>query len=166
MRLTNEEKRLILHQVTPKAVLKPLTDQAREAVPSYQLVGNFVCLFWFPFRVGRESRVRLVDGRLERIERTKQSDTELNNDLYLVDRGALLNISREHFLIEQRGADYRILDRGSACGTWVGGEPIGGKDIGGQHVLHDGEVIGVGTKDTPFLFQFISLAELFEGSQA
>ncbi len=155
-----EDKQGILDKVTPKAVLKPLNKDALEAVPCYQLHGDFVAVFRFPFRVGRESRVKKIHGRLERVERPKMNDQEPNNDLYLIDRGTLLNISREHFQIEKKEDGYFLVDRGSACGTKIGDQAIGGRDVGGDHPLHDGDIIAVGAKGTPYLYQFIDLSDM------
>ncbi len=73
--------------------------------------------------------------------------------------GHLLNISREHFQIEQREGEYYLTDRGSACGTKLRDITLGGEDTGGTVKLQDGDVIGVGAKGTPYLFQFVSFNE-------
>ena len=154
-----DEKLDILNELMPLAVLKPLTPEALAAVPQSQRLGDMVLIRRFPFRIGRESRVRLVDGRIERIERPKRDDREPNNDLYLLDQGQLLNISREHLQIEDGGNGcYTLVDRGSSCGTKIANRAIGGSDAGGKETLHDGEVIGIGAKGTPFLFKFVALA--------
>lgn len=154
-----DEKETILMDVLPKAVLQALTPEAREAVPAAQLVGDAVVILEFPFRVGRESRIRKVDGRIERIERPKGKEGPPNNDLYLLDRGQLLNISREHFQIEKVADGYVLVDRGSACGTRVGDELVGSGDVGGRSILRDGDVIAAGTKGTPYRFRFYSFEE-------
>ncbi len=71
----------------------------------------------------------------------------------------MLNISREHFQIESTAEGYLLVDRGSACGTTVGGIHVGGNDSGGSAVLKDGDVIGIGTETTPYLYTFV--ADLF-----
>lgn len=154
-----EEKRIILEAVTPVAVLKAMTLEAKKSVPQLSLVDDVVCIRKFPFRVGRESRIKKVNGRLERIERSKLDDRQPSNDLYLVDDGHLLNISREHFQIEKNGNEYVLFDRGSACGTRVGEITVGGGDSTGSLPLKDGDVISVGTKASPYVFQFITLDE-------
>lgn len=155
-----DDKQSVLLRVTPRAVLKAMTDEALEAIPMNQRIDDLVVIRKFPFRVGRESRVRKVDGRLERVERAKLDDREPNNDLYLMDKGKLLNISREHLKIEKVDEGYRLVDRGSACGTKVDGEPVGGEDSGGTGKLLDGDVIAIGTVSTPYLYQFIVLEGL------
>jgi len=152
-----DDKASILQRLTPKAVLKPLTPEAISSVPQGMLEHNLIRIGRFPFSAGRESRIREEDGKLIRNERTKFSDHEPNNDLYLTDALRPLNISREHFTIEKTSDGYTLVDRYSACGSTVGGNHIGGKDSGGKIKLNDGDIIAVGAADTPYLFQFIDL---------
>jgi len=155
-----DEKITILNNHLPKAMLKALTPEAIGATPSTYIDGELIVIMNFPFRVGRESRVAMVKGHLEIIERPKKDiGNKPNNDLYLVDRGHLLNISREHFQIELREGEYYLVDRGSACGTKLQDSSLGGEDSGGALKLQDGDVIGVGAKNTPYLFQFVSFNE-------
>lgn len=153
-----DEKLNILNELMPIAVLKPLTPEAMAAVPQSQKFGDMILIRRFPFKIGRESRVRLVDGKVERIERPKRDDRKPNNDLYLLDQGHLLNISREHLQIEAGdNGGYTVVDRGSACGTKIADRAVGGGDLGGREPLNDGEVIGIGAKGTPYLYQFVAL---------
>ena len=154
-----DDKLQILTESLPLAMLQPLTPEAKEAVPVHALRGGMIAIYTFPFKIGRESRVVKIDGRLERMERTKKDDSPPTNDLYLIDRGHRLNISREHFEIARNEAGYTLLDRGSACGTKVEGHNIGGNDLGGSAALHDGNVIAVGAVGTPYVFRFISFDE-------
>lgn len=151
------DKKQLLTTFLPIAVLQAETTDAAEAVPQQQLFDGMVCIRRLPFRIGRESRVKKVNGRIERIERPKLDDREPNNDLYLVDRGHLLNISREHLLIEVDGESFYLVDRGSACGTKVNGEPVGGEDQGGRSILKDGDIITIGTMESPYRFRFLDL---------
>ncbi len=152
-----EEKQKILEKIMPVAVLRALTPEAERSIPQPLIVEGLVTIRNFPFRIGRESRVKMVDGRVERIERAKFNDTEPNNDLYLIDDGHLLNISREHFQIERDGDHFYLYDRGSACGTRVGDKSVGGEDSDGSLELKDGDTIVIGTKNSPYGFQFIVL---------
>lgn len=154
-----DAKDVMMMELLPKAVLHVLTPEAKEAVPHTLLVGERVVIREFPFKVGRESRVRKVDGKVERIERPKREDGSPTNDLYLIDRGYLLNISREHFQIEKSGDGYILVDRGSACGTKVEEVRVGGGHKEGRQALRDGDVIAIGAKGTPYRFQFISFDE-------
>lgn len=131
-------------------VLLPLTPEARENIQ-----GDEIKLDRFPFRIGRESRLGMVHGSLQVMERRKLSAPP-NNNLYLCDRGQTLNVSREHLQIEKKddGA-YHLVDRGSACGTIVGNQVIGGHDSGGHWPLESGDVIVVGTSQSPFVFKFL-----------
>ncbi|WP_462321321.1 hypothetical protein [Halochromatium sp.] len=97
------DKQQILDTLRPKSVLQPMTAEATDVVPESQLIEGYVVIVRFPFRVGRESRVKLVNGRLGRTERPKFGNEDPNNDLYLIDRGSLLNISRGHFFHPEGG---------------------------------------------------------------
>ena len=147
------EKIELLKRYIPKALLEPMTEEARGAVPMQQLRDGRIVIDHFPFRVGRESRAKKVDGGWQRMERQKKDDSQPNNDLYLLDKGRLLNISREHFQIEESGGDFVVVDRGSVCGTRVGEIPVYGE----ARVLADGDLILVGTKSTPYVYRFIVL---------
>jgi hypothetical protein len=146
----------ILKKVIPLAVLKAMNPEARLAVSQMLIVDGIVPLHRFPFRVGRELRVKIIDGRVERIERVKRENDLPNNDLYLVDDGEHFNVSREHLQIEKDGESFYIYDRGSEHGTLVEGRQIGG---GGETTteLKDGNIVTIGTKQSPYVFQFIDL---------
>ncbi|MFC1452113.1 FHA domain-containing protein [Verrucomicrobiota bacterium] len=133
----------------PLAVLRPMTPEARESIQR-----DDIPIHAFPFRVGRESRFTLVHGVLRSAERRK-SQGPPNNDLYIIDRGELLNVSREHFVIERNedGA-LELVDRGSTCGTDVDGTRIGGSSGEGRLVLGPGSTILVGAGGSPYVFRF------------
>lgn len=152
-----DSKKKILAKLVPQAALEALTPEAAMAVPQGMITDGLISIRAFPFRIGRESRVQTVKGKIERVERPKLNDREPNNDLYLVDRGQLLNISREHLLIEAGEDSYLLKDRGSACGTKVNGQSLGGNDSGGATSLADGDEIVIGTADSPYRFRFIDL---------
>lgn len=154
-----DDKQKIREKVLPKAVLQAMTPEALEAIPQGQRVDEYVVIRCFPFRIGRESRLRRVDGRVERVERPKRAEREPNNDLYLLDKGKLLNISREHLRIEKTADGYMLVDRGSACGTRIEGQVLGGEDAGGQRVLQDGDVVALGTATTPYRYRFVALED-------
>lgn len=154
-----DEKQQILEKIFPVAVLMAMSRAAEYSIPQFLMSEGLVPIFSYPFRVGRESRVKLIDGRVERIERVKFKDVDPNNDLYLVDEGHLLNISREHFQIEKNSDKYYVYDRGSACGTLVGDKVVGGSDTDGSIEIKDGDIITVGTKQSPYLFKFVLLDE-------
>ena len=131
-----------------RVTLIALTPEARGA-----LGGAEVEITGFPFRVGRESRSLKVSGQEMSLER-RASGGKPNNDLYLLERGELLNVSREHFQIERRDTGYVLVDRGSTCGTIVEGQVVGGQNTGGTAPLRAGDVIIVGTSASPFVFKF------------
>lgn len=156
-----DAKKEILERYLPKAALEAITDEAVDAVPLNHIDDNLIIIREFPFKVGRESRVAKINGRLEAIERPKKDiNSKPNNDLYLIDRGHLLNISREHFQIELReDGKFYLVDRGSACGTRAGEVVLGGEDKGGTAELDDGDVICVGTGNSPYRYRFISFLD-------
>jgi pSer/pThr/pTyr-binding forkhead associated (FHA) protein len=129
------------------AWLVALTDQARIALTGMERV-----IERFPFKVGRESR--LAGSRpWQGTERRARTSPQLN-DLYLVESTKVVNVSREHFLIERVDDRYFLVDRGSACGTVVEGRGVGGNRTGGRAELHNHDVIIVGTAASPFIFKF------------
>ncbi len=151
-----DDKRKILEILFPKAVLKAMTQEARAAIPVGMQVAGMVSIHEFPFRVGRESRVIMLNNKVHRIERSTNRNTTFNNDMYLMDTGARLQISREHFQIEQTADGYLLVDRGSHCGLTVDGKRVGnGKDVMSM-LLPDGAVIGVGTFESHYLYTFIA----------
>ncbi|MCD6333799.1 MAG: FHA domain-containing protein [Candidatus Latescibacteria bacterium] len=136
-------------------VLRPMTSEARASIQEKEEIK----LDTFPFRIGRESRIRMVNGKPQLMERRK-FQAPPNNEVYLIDMGRRLNVSREHFQIEKNeDGTYTLVDRGSACGTIVGKQSIGGGDQGGNALLKDGDVIVVGTPKSPFVFKFLMSPE-------
>jgi pSer/pThr/pTyr-binding forkhead associated (FHA) protein len=128
-------------------LLKALTPEAKAA-----LGGNYYGISQFPFRVGRESRTTIAESFFGS---RRNNDSAPNNDLYLVETGALLNVSRDHFLVDADGENYVLVDRGSACGTLVEGELVGEKRKGGSRQLNNNDVIIVGTSESKYVFKFL-----------
>lgn len=157
-----DDKRQIIKSFQPMAVLKPITEEALMAIPQNFRTDGLVGILKFPFRIGRESRVQKVEGKLLRIERPKFGGREPNNDLYLIDQGHKLNISREHFQVEKVDGSYQIVDRGSVCGTKIDGTSIGGDEQGGREILNDGDTILVGCNSTPYAYKFIVLEDVYQ----
>lgn len=135
---------------TTTPILRALTEAARKSMQRDERLIEHV-----PFRVGREQRVALVGGEYRSIERRETSALP-TNDFYMLDVGEKLNVSREHFQIEQeQDGGYVVVDRGSACGTIVDDQPVGGHDQGGRCPLKNGSTIRVGTSTSPYLFAFV-----------
>jgi pSer/pThr/pTyr-binding forkhead associated (FHA) protein len=130
------------------AYLKALTPEARTAIG-----GLYHKITRFPFRVGRESRIAARTPSPHDPHRLL--DSAPNNDLYIFEPGTMLNVSREHFLIDLRDGVYIIVDRGSSCGTLVEGEPVGERKKGGWRRLENNDVIIVGTSESRFIFKFV-----------
>ena len=152
-----EDKQSILREISPIAVLQIMTTETQNAIHENCLGNEYVGIWKFPFRIGRESRIQTVDGKTVQSERQKNSITPPNNDIYLSDYGEYLQISRQHFQIEKTESGYLLRDRGSACGTTINADTIGGEDTGGTWELHDGDIIQVGSKHSPYQFKFIVL---------
>ena len=153
-----ENKQSILKSVTPLAVLKAINPETKNSITHNCLGDELIGIWKFPFRIGRESRVEKKDGETLLSERQKVSTGIPNNDIYLVDHGRFLQISRQHLQIEKTKTGFMISDRGSACGTIVNTQKIGGEDRTGSHELNDGDIIKIGAEDSPYLFQFITLS--------
>jgi pSer/pThr/pTyr-binding forkhead associated (FHA) protein len=131
--------------------LKALTPEAKAA-----LRGEYLKITHFPFRVGRESRE--FDRPIDHPKNRRRPGSDPNNDLFLFEPGNVLNVSREHFLIDVKDDKYVLVDRGSYCGTMVEGELIGEKRKGGSRELADNDVIIVGTSGSVFIFKFLIAA--------
>jgi len=157
--MLSQEKQDIISSIIPKAVLKAVTTEAKQAIGHYREINDFVKIYSFPFNMGRETRTQLINGHLEVLERRKTAHSDPNNDIYLVDNCKLLQISREHFTIKSNAEGYFIFDRGSACGLMLGDRHVAGKDKGGIFPIKDGDVIGIGKSTTPYFFKFIVLKD-------
>ncbi len=150
------DKKKILASLFPKAVLQAMTPEALAAMPAVLQATGMASMVAFPFRVGRESRVVMINNTLHRVERPTLKGSVPNNDIYLLDAGEKLQISREHFLIEQDATGYVLTDRGSHCGLTVAGRRVGA-GVGLMSVpLRDGDLIAVGTADSQYVFAFIT----------
>jgi hypothetical protein len=78
-----------------------------------------------------------------------------SNELYVKDFGKVVNVSREHFQIEAKSdGSFELVDRGSACGTIVGNNVVGGNFAGGRCPLAFGDTIIVGTRQSEIVFEF------------
>jgi pSer/pThr/pTyr-binding forkhead associated (FHA) protein len=136
--------------MTETLILEALTPEAEKS-----LGGPDIVLSALPFRVGRECRmVAGSDGAL-RVQERRKAGSQPNNDLYLLDPGPRLQVSRAHFQIEVDGnGGFLLVDRGSALGTLIGNQRVGGGDAGGTAPIKDGDLLVVGTSESPFLFRF------------
>ncbi len=154
-------KQEVIDAVIPMAVLQAMTPEAIDAIPQCLLLGdNIIAIHSFPFRIGRESRVVKVKGRIERVDRPEPTIEYPNNDLYLLDRSPLLNVSREHLKLEKLNGTVMLIDRGSACGTRKINAESGASETGASFMLHDGDIIALGAEGSPFLYKFIVLSDL------
>lgn len=137
------------------AQIEPVAPVLRSITPTARLsIGEEIVIDRFPFRVGREGRAQPPTGIRAIMER-KPPASKVTNELYVKDFGKSVNVSREHFQIEDRGdGSYELVDRGSACGTIVGDRVVGGNFIGGRCQLTFGDSIIVGTRQSAIVFEF------------
>ena len=136
-------------QATVQYLLKALTTEATSALRS----DAYLCTE-LPLRVGRDTRT--LNGLVPReIAERRTPGMEPNNDLYLREAGHEVYVSREHFLIDYVGGEYRLVDRLSALGTWVEGRLIGGDRRGGDCRLLPGDIIMPGSYKSGFIFKFL-----------
>ena len=129
------------------AYLVALTPESSEAFQAREI--NIPHL---PFRIGRESRKLAWTGT--GLVGERRAAAPPNNDLYLIEEGEPMNVSREHLLIGSEGGVFYILDRGSTCGTIVEGDLLGGGQANLQAPLKDHDVIIVGTSLSRHILKF------------
>ena len=135
---------------TITATLVATTAEAERALGGKKDVRLKYC----PFKVGRESRTETVAGSFVHLRGTAPP----LNDLYLVEPSwaDLMQVSREHFMIDQFEGEFVLIDRGSSLGTLVNGQRVGGQRQGGRVVLHNGDLITVGNERSEYIFRFQS----------
>ncbi len=155
--MLDDEKKELLHSMIPKAVLKAITEESKHSIIKRVFGEDIIPIYKFPFKIGREARVNYVDGEIILQERHKHHGKEPNNDSYLIDSGEFLQISREHCSIVSNGDTYMLQDRGSACGSMVNKFSVGGDDHQASIPLKDGDIITLGSKESPYKFKFILL---------
>lgn len=137
-----------MHEAVPE--LKPISDGARESIEGAETIR----LIRFPFRFGRESRYATVNGERVSMER-RYTESQPNNEVYLIDENEVLNVSRQHFQIDRLAdGSYKLTDRGSTCGTIVDGHHLGDKEQQSEAPIQSGSRVIVGTTESPFVFEF------------
>ena len=109
----------------------------------------------FPFRVGRERRSYLTDDRRPvDVPQRRTGEAPPLNDVYLREEAPSgLHISGAHFSIECVDQRFFLFDRGSACGTMVAGDLIGGKRKAGASSCGGDEVMWYRPVGYIFLFR-------------
>jgi len=138
-----------LTTVAPAAVLRAESEASKSALRGQDQIH----ITRFPFNVGRESRSRGYDALKRDFDR-RLGNAKSINDLYLIDAGDSLHISREHFRVDWINGRLIIVDRGSHSGTIVAGKRIGiGQPTDDVEVL-DGDTIVVGHSNSPYVFRF------------
>ena len=128
-----ERLRKLLSQVTaaPAVIVRPMkktlyvTIHPLTRLAASMLPHDGLWIQKFPFRIGRSS--------------TESEATPPDaNDLCLKDRSPY-NVSRNHAVIEVKGGEVILKDRGSSLGTLVNEHPIGGNSYDHQMTLDEGD---------------------------
>jgi hypothetical protein len=152
-----ETKEELLKRITPLAVLRAITAEAKDSIIKSCLGEGVIGIWKYPFHIGRESRLKDHD-RKNIISTLQNALTQKPvNDIYLIDDGEYLQISRKHLQIEKKQGSYLLTDLGSACGTIVNKTKIGNKHKEDNSILKDGDIIQFGTPNSPYIFEFIVL---------
>jgi len=148
-------KQEILKNLTPEAILVPLTKDATNSVG--QCSKGVIPIATFPFKIGRESRMGENEKGLFVKLRFKKNDSIPNNDIYLIDANKAKQIDKEHFQIEKTNNFFLLKDRGSKTGTTINDITYGGSESDIEQVLNDGDIIKIGSSDSEYKFQFLVL---------
>ena len=160
--MLDTEKKVLLDKMDPKAALKAITDRAKHTILKRVFDTDIIPIFNYPFRIGREARIGYVDGEVILQERHRLDGKEPSNDVYLLDNGKFLEISREHCSIAMQEGNYVLQDRGSACGSMVNDVKIGGNDNPDEYTLKDGDIITLGFEKSEYKFKFIVFDVLYQ----
>ena len=155
-----ETKKHILKVITPKAVLLPLTEEAKKSIINDPCETFLIRMSNFPYRIGRESRVGENEKGLFVKFRIMKNIAKPKNDTFLYNSGKDLQISKEHFQIEKDGNIYTLKDRGSSNGTTINGITYGGNKKAFKRRIEDGDIIAIGDKKSKFEYQFLILEKL------
>lgn len=150
-------KNKLINSFIPYAVLVPLTNDAKNSIIDIKKVNNVICIFHFPFKVGRESRMSENDKGLFIKLRILGDFSKPNNDIYLFNSTRNLEISKEHFQIEIIDNNFFIKDRNSTLGTKINNEEIGKEKTNKLYPLKDGDKIKIGSYDSKYDFQYLVL---------
>lgn len=129
--------------------LKGLTPEARESLGSEPHP-----ILKFPFRVGRERRVRERVGEWLHLDRRSKTRRP-SNDLYIRDSNPSLHLSAQHFAINNVEGVISLEDLGSETGTIVEGLPVGRGGFFRKVGLHHADVIIAGPSMSPFVFKLL-----------
>jgi len=154
------DKEEIKKQFLPKAVLVAGTKEAAAAIPVKNMFDDVIPIWKFPYRIGRESRVEIDDhGHIVVKERFKHGVKSVpTNDIYLIDFGERLQISRDHMQIEEEDGRYYLIDDGSKCGSGVNDVRIGTDADLERTEIKDGDTIVLGTEKSPYRYTFLLLS--------
>lgn len=152
----DELKIKILNTFIPRAVLWPLTEKAKMSLPYEE---RMISIKSMPFKIGRESRVAKTEkgSYIKKRINYKEVDTTPSNDAYIVDKGELLQVSKQHCEIIAKEDKYFIIDKTSTNGTLINDVKIGKDAEQFETELKDGDIIQFGSEGSEFKYQFLTL---------
>ena len=151
-------KKEIIDSFIPKAVLVPLTEDAKLSIANTSHHKKLIPIGTFPFKIGRESRMEEGDRGLFVKLRIMANSSRPNNDIYLIENKNNIEISKEHFEISNDKDEYLIKDRNSTLGTKLNDIEIGKEQNKYTHILKDGDIIKIGSNHSKYEFQFLVLS--------
>lgn len=108
-----------------------------------------------PFKIGRECRSRRSRQPPPGIQERRMGVAPHNNDLYIIETGSRLFVSREHLLLDWREDTLYLVDLFSSCGTIVEAAYVGGDHKGGELTLRHNDVVIMGTSNSPYIFKVL-----------
>ena len=144
-------KKEIIDSFIPKAVLVPLTEDAKLSIANTSHHKKLIPIGTFPFKIGRESRMEEGDRGLFVKLRIMANSSRPNNDIYLIDNKNNIEISNDK-------DEYLIKDRNSTLGTKLNDIEIGKEQNKYTHILKDGDIIKIGSNHSKYEFQFLVLS--------
>lgn len=151
----DELKIKILNTFIPRAVLWPLTEKAKNALPYEE---KMISIKKLPFKIGREARIAQTDkGSYVKLRISENEDINPSNDAYIVDKDQFLQVSKHHCEIVERDGKYILVDRGSTNGTILNNTKIGKDEESLETELQDGDIIQFGSEKSEFKYQFLTL---------
>ena len=150
-------KQEIINSFIPKAVLVPLTEDAKSTITLLHNRKKLIPISTFPFKIGRESRMEESDRGLFIKLRIMANSSRPNNDIYLIDNKNNIEISKEHFEISNDKDEYLIKDRNSTLGTKLNDEEIGKEKSNTLFPIKDGDIIKIGSSHSTYKFKFLIL---------
>lgn len=149
-----QDRKELIKKMIPKAVLHAQNEESAFATFRSCFIEETIGIWNFPFRIGRECRIKVLNNENVITSRHSTLSTITNNDLYIVDIADKLQISREHLSIVNEENKYFLIDKSSTCGTYINEVLV---EQMKKHELKDGDIIKLGSAESPYVFEFVVL---------